>query len=102
MSPGWHRLNGFQAKSPRTSPLKTIAEREGVLYIQTFSKGAVTIEVVARRGKTAKAFLKIGENRSDIFYLRHAISKLSGSNLIIKKPAVDLVKQHTYAVPYEG
>ena len=41
-------------------------------------------------------------NRSDIFYLSHAISKLSGLNLIIKKPAVNLVKYHTYAVPYEG
>lgn len=41
-------------------------------------------------------------NRSDIFYLSHAISKLSGVNLIIKKPAVNLVKYHTYAVPYEG
>ena len=78
MDPGWRRQNGFQAKSPRTSPLKTIAEREGVLYIQTFSKGAVAIEVVARRGKTAKAFLKIGENRSDIFYFIHVFSKLSG------------------------
>ena len=43
VDPGWRRQNGFQAKSPRTSPLKTIAEREGVLYIQTFSKGAVAI-----------------------------------------------------------
>jgi hypothetical protein len=36
--------------------------------------------------------LKIVENRSDIFYLSHVINKLSGLNLIIKKPAVDLVK----------
>jgi len=46
----------------------------------------------ARCGKNAKAFLKIVENRPDIFYLSHAISKLSGLNLIIKKSAVDLVK----------
>ena len=43
MAPGWCRLTGFQTESPRASPLKTIAERKGVLYIQTFSKGAVTL-----------------------------------------------------------
>ena len=74
---------------------------DGKKVHRTFFKIRLTPSSASIVGSVV-VFMKIVETRSDIFYLRHAISKLSGSNLIIKKPAVDLVKQHTYAVPYEG